>query len=368
MLSDLGLHEAARLTPAGKPQAAGKENDLAYALLSACIVYEGVWTLYLGRPSSIPASVMNTAAARARVGQPSDSPWLSAWVGLCVPMAQVSYVLNEESMSDSERHDSLRRLHGQVEDWYHNLPPDMTYDENRLTNMDLAGYGLHSQYCKVQILLRQALAKPRTSKKRRHSQMANDTDSQASADESKALIYHYALRTARLVVTYREAFGTEKMPSIMLDNAVVAATTMIRHLTEAGNVHDMRSQVTWLSQLIKSMELVHTHFPIIGRMLDSLKPICGSGPFRSMLLSSQAGSPDAFSRLAQVPSQAIDLESMSHNALDDSFALGLDSDMIWDFFDTSVVPDLFFSGRVGDSSLNLPSSSVPITNFAQAVP
>ncbi|KAI8937409.1 hypothetical protein NX059_005134 [Plenodomus lindquistii] len=369
MLSDLGLHELAHvLSPTRKIQAPNKESDLAYALLSACIIYEGVWTLYLGRPSSIPASVMNTAAARARVGQPSDSPWLNAWVGLCVPMAQVSHVLNEESISDSDRHDLLRGLLGQVEDWYKNLPSEMTYDENRLTNMELAGYGLHTQYCKVQILLRQALAKPQNTKKRRHSQITNDMDFQASADESKALIYHYALRTARLVVTYREVFGTEKIPSIMLDNAVVAATTMIRYLTEAGNAHEMRSQVTWLRQLIRSMELVHMHFPIVGRMLDSLRQICGSGPFRSMVLSPHAGSTEAFSHQPQVVSQSLDLDSMSHNTIDDPFAFGLDSDMLWDFFDTNSVADLFSSGRVGDSHLSLPSSSATISNFAQAVP
>lgn len=369
MLSDLGLHELANvLSPTRRTQAPNKKDDLAYALLSACIVYEGVWTLYLGRPSSIPASVMNTAAARARMGQPSDSPWLSAWVGLCVPMAQVSHVLNEESISDSDRHGSLRGLLTQVEDWYKNLPSEMTYDENRLTNMDLAGYGLHSQYCKVQILLRQALAKPQNTRKRRHSQITSDTDFQASVEESKALIYQYALRTARLVVTYREVFGTEKIPSIMLDNAVVAATIMIRYLTEAGTAHEMRSQVTWLRHLIKSMELVHTHFPIIGRMLDSLKQICGSGPFRSMLLPSHGSSTEAFSHQPQVSSQSLDLDSMSHNAIDDSFALGLDSDMIWDFFDTNAVPDLFSSGKVGDSSLNPSSSSAAVFNFAQAVP
>lgn len=232
MLSDLGLHELASITSAPhETQEQIKESDLAYALLSACVVYEGVWTLYLGRPSCIPRSVMSIAASRCKAGRDSDSSWMNAWVGLCVPMAEISHVLNEQFIGDCDRATSLRRLLGQMEAWYKSLPCEFSYNENRLVNMDLAGYGLHTQYCKVQILLRQALSRPRNSRKRQHSQFACDKDTWALSVDSDITIYRYALRIARLVVTYREAFGVEQIPSIMLDNAVVAATEMIEHIS-----------------------------------------------------------------------------------------------------------------------------------------
>lgn len=79
MLSDLGLHElAGSIGTPDKANASTKESDLAYALVSACVVYEGVWTLYLGRPSSIPKSVMDVTVARCKAGRKSDSPWLNA--------------------------------------------------------------------------------------------------------------------------------------------------------------------------------------------------------------------------------------------------------------------------------------------------
>ncbi|KAF2020083.1 hypothetical protein BU24DRAFT_477225 [Aaosphaeria arxii CBS 175.79] len=379
MLSDLGLHKFASVTGlTRKAQDSNNESNLAYALLSACIVYEGVWTLYLGRPSSIPQSFMNAAASRSRMGLGSDSPWLNAWVGLCVPMAQVSHVLNEQSISDFDRSDSLRKLLKQIEEWYDDLPPGMTYDDRGLTNMDLAGYGLHSQYCKVQNLVRQALATPQNTRKRRRSQLTSDVSPPATATDSKSIIYQYALRTARLVVTYREVFGTEKIPSIMLDNAVVAATTMIEHLNEAGNLDEMRHEVTWLRHLIKSMELVQIHFPIIGRMLDSLKQICGSGPLSTMLSPVHRGSVEAARHHPRALSQSLDFGSSSNIAQEDPLVSGFDPGIMWDFFDTNVVPDLFASsGKASDSFVGLPLSESTtsnlmagdnISNFPQAVP
>ncbi|KAH6972847.1 hypothetical protein BKA56DRAFT_555751 [Ilyonectria sp. MPI-CAGE-AT-0026] len=364
MLSDLGLHELASNMGAQEPT---KGSDVAYALLSACVVYEGVWTLYLGRPSSIPRSVMSIAASRCKAGRKSDSPWLNAWVRLCVPMAEISQVLNEHSIDNSDRTASLRKLFGQVEEWYESLPPELTYNENRLTNMDLAGYGLHTQYCKVQILLRRALAKPSISRKRRHSQITGDSAIRTSSDDSEVIIYQYALRVARLVVTYREAFGMEKIPSIMLDNAVVAATAMIEHLNKAENVNEIQRQTTWLRQLVKSMESVQPHFPIVGRMLESLKQICGGGLLSIMFPSTHWDLTEGPSQEASASNPLPELNSGSNLTQDDSFVAGSGPDF-WDCFDTEITRGGFASGGFDSSLLDLLPSEVLISGLAQTLP
>ncbi|KAM6510451.1 hypothetical protein FSOLCH5_010891 [Fusarium solani] len=211
MLSDLGLHEHVGVNgTSSEAHEQSNEGHLLYALLSACIVYEGVWTLYLGRPSSISRSVMDAVASRCRARRVGDSPWLNAWVGLCMSMAEISEVLNARHVSDSERASSLRALFIQTEEWYQSLPPELAYNEDRLMDMDLAGYGLHTQYCKVQILVRRELATLNNPRKRRHSQCESGRGRQTPSDGSSSDIYRYALRTARLIVTYREAFGMEK--------------------------------------------------------------------------------------------------------------------------------------------------------------
>ncbi|KAH7134498.1 fungal-specific transcription factor domain-containing protein [Dactylonectria estremocensis] len=361
MLSDLGLHELVGITASAKE--AAQENSLAYALMSACVVYEGVWTLYLGRPSSIPSSVMSVASSRCSEGRKSDSAWLNAWVGLCVPMAEVSRILNDQSIADSDRYTSLRKLTRNIEQWYESLPPELAYNENGLTNMDMAGYGLHTQYCKVQILLRRAFSRSPNARKRRHSQITNDTGPATLSDESNVIVYDYALRIARLVVTYREAFGMEKIPSIMLDNAVVAATAMVRHFNKTDSLGEMKQQTIWLRQLVKTMESVQPHFPVVGRMLDSLRQICGDGPLCNMFHFVHRHSTDALTHQDMVHNQPINL-SVSSNALDGLFSFGSDLDSAWDCFDMNIAQGMFSAGGLHDSVLDVVPSEALISSLS----
>ncbi|KAH8896929.1 hypothetical protein GQ53DRAFT_778822 [Thozetella sp. PMI_491] len=358
MLSDLGLHELANIRDApSEAQESAKEHDLAYSLLSACVAYEGVWTIYLGRPSSIPASVMSIAAAGCKTPRKSCSPWLSAWVGLCVPMAEVSHVLNERSIDGSNRSAMLHKLLRDVEEWHENLPLELTYDEGRLANMDPAGYGLHTQYCKVQILLRQALAGAPNARKRRYSHVANERNPRLLLDDSSAAVNQYALRIARLVVTYREAFGVEKIPSIMLDNSVVAVTVMIKHLNNSSSLGHAQDQMVWLRQLVKSIETVQPHFPIIGRMLDSLRQICGTGPLSAMFQSSQREPTDVLAthELPRV-SQPFDLGLGLDHVHRQGMGMESGPDPTWDYFGSDLAPSFFSSTRFGDLILDIPPS------------
>jgi hypothetical protein len=361
MLSDLGLHELASaiLPPTGATEPT-RESDLAYALLSACVVYEGVWTLYLGRPSSIPRSVMCIAASRCKSGRKTDSAWLNAWVGLCVPMAEISHILNERSVTEAEGAASLRKLLEEIEQWYASLPPELAYIENRLTSMDLAGYGIHTQYCKVQILLRRALSRPHSTRKRRYSQITSNSNLQTSFGESSAIIYKYALRIARLVVTYREAFGSEKIPSIMLDNAVVAATTMIEILNDEVNLARMQHETVWLRQLVKSMDAVQAHFPITGRMLDSLKQMCGNGPLCSIFPSNPRDHIYPATQDASSLDRSRDFNSRLNRA-----QFGNGSNAVWDGFDVDLAPVVAFSSGFDHFILDLPPPEAVISELAQ---
>ncbi|KAL2674286.1 hypothetical protein Neosp_012737 [[Neocosmospora] mangrovei] len=353
MLSDLGLHEHVGVNgTSSEAHKQSKEGDLYYALLSACVVYEGVWTLYLGRPSSISRSVMDVVASRCRARRVGDSPWLNAWVGLCMSMADISEVLNARHLSDSERASSLRELFKQTEEWYQNLPPELAYHEDRLMDMDLAGYGLHTQYCKVQILVRRALATLSNPRKRRHSQSESGRGTQTSCDDSSSVIYRYALRTARLIVTYREAFGMEKIPSIVLDNAVVAATVMIEHSSRADNVDGLQHQTMWLRQLVKSMELVYPHFPVVGRMLDYIKQICGSGPLCDMFPRAHRDSAEGSTRDLVALRQYVEDSTRPREDQDRFLTSGTGLEGFLENLDWDVPLDIFPSGGFGDSILD----------------
>lgn len=315
-------------------------------------MYEGVETIYLGRPSSIPASVIEAAYERSKERRPGDSPWLNSWVGLCVPMAKISQTLNDQTMAKSEKLTMLRRLLEQVEEWDRTLPPHMAYDENRVTNMDLAAYGLQTQYCKVQILLRRALAEMTNSKKRRHSQMDSGVSPRESLDDSDTTTYQYGFRIARLVVTYREAFGLEEIPSIMLDNIVFGATVMIKDLRPDSNAEEIRLRDMWLRQLMRSLEDMRPHYPIVSRMLDSLNQMCsGTGSCHGVVqpvpTQREAPRPPANNMAQSMQRKNFDMASarMPH---DNAITTNGLVDNTWNF-DMDNVMNVFSSGGFSDS-------------------
>lgn len=307
-------------------------------------------------------------------------------------MAEISHVLNDQSINDSDRSVSLRKLFKQVEDWYERLPPEFTYNESRLTNMDVAGYGLHTQYCKVQILLRRALARPLNTRKRRYSQTTSDWGLRTSPDDSDTIIYRYALRIARLFVTYREAFGVEKTPSIMLDNAVLAATAMIAHLSHAeGSVNEVQHDTLWLRQLIRGMETVQPHFPIIGRMLETLKQINGNSSLGNLLQSSHRGStvappvrehcsPISSQFVSNPPVQTQPCQNRDQSAPSQSTdsipiveiprdTMGLEeteTDKLWETFDMEIDSSMFFAGGLDNFVFDLPPLDASMSTLTQA--
>ncbi|EXJ87221.1 hypothetical protein A1O3_04180 [Capronia epimyces CBS 606.96] len=359
MLSDLGLHELADINHValeGTDNEATRESALAYALVAACIVYEGVWTLYLGRPSSIPKSIISIAAARCKSHQKSDSPLLNAWLGLCVPMSEISHILNNQYVGDFDASSSLPNLIAQMQDWYNTLPPELVYVESRLTNLDMAGYGLHTQYCKVQILLRQALARCPNPRKRRYSQISGDSIPGMMSEDSSRAIYQEALRIARLVVTYREVFGVEKIPSIMLDNAVVAATTLIHHFNQVSSSHDVQQRdAVWVRSLIKSLEAVQPHFPITKRMLDALKHISAEGSLVDFFHSPAAGGP-------AIPAPGLSSGCESYIRGPDSNAVLNKPDAVWASFGVDLAPTTFFWGGLDNIFSDVPPSGDPLLN------
>jgi len=148
---------------------------------------------------------------------------------------------------------------------------------------------------------------------------------------------------------------------------VVAATAMIRHLNKADSVQGMQEQKIWLRHLLKSMETVQPHFPIVRRMLDSLKQICGSGPLCSLFPSTHRDSTHASTHEVSAQSQSLDLSSRLNNVQDNSLAVGSGPDIVWDSIGSDIAPGVFSFGRFDDFVLDLAPSEAAVSNWAQAV-
>ncbi|CAG9986526.1 unnamed protein product [Clonostachys byssicola] len=336
MLTDLGLHE---LMCEPQDQDPSEEGCLAYTLASGCLVYESIFAMYLGRPNSIPSYVVHSIMTRRKRKLKCDSAWLNAWVGLCTPMGKVSRALNEKSIpSPDERTTLLREAFQDLEDC---LAPDLRYNKDCVTAMSLVGYGLHSQYCRTQILLRQSMTKLSNTRKRL---LVGEAPLLPPQDNFDPTVYQYAVRIARLTVTYREAFGVERFPTVMLDNCVVAATVMIE---STNALHSKPEDTIWFNHLIKSMEALRPHFPVVRRMLVSLSRMVDmSSPLHDFLHLRSEDGPCACYR--QVPSLRapsndgpVSLNPQDQSSIDESHA-----SRDWDF-DPNNVPDILPIGELG---------------------
>ncbi|KAF2495764.1 hypothetical protein BU16DRAFT_617309 [Lophium mytilinum] len=254
------------------PDSSPSEIGLLHSLLCACIMYEGIWCTYLGRPSSIPKTVMDIATNWCHRRKEPGSTMVTAWVELCVPMAEITDVLNRpSSATHTTAAADLAELDTKLRKWYDNLPPGIAFDDSHISELDATAYGLHMQYCKLQILIQQASIQNSASRKRKFGEIEPRVSSNPQESPNQ-IIYRNALRIARLLLTYREIFGTENIPSIMVDNARLAMQCLVSHTLEHPTSNTSREEdLKWLRQMVKTMEAVQFHFPITKAMLITLE-------------------------------------------------------------------------------------------------
>ncbi|OAL19897.1 hypothetical protein AYO22_09424 [Fonsecaea multimorphosa] len=236
-----------------------------------CFVYETLWSLYLGRPSHI--AILGPSLS-SYAGHVSDSPTLKAWFDLCVLIAEITTILDKDSPMQASTLNRLSELDVKLRRWYASLPADIALDYDNVSGLDAVAYGLHMQYLRVQMLLHSLPIS--THRKRKQ----NEGDDQPpvlrnwTAESSRELVHHNAVKIAQLGITYRQIFGVENTPSVMLDNLYVAATVLIS--TFLGAEHSSAvddNDLRWLRLLDEMMKDLQPHFHITARMRRTLARI-----------------------------------------------------------------------------------------------
>jgi hypothetical protein len=167
----------------------------------------------------------------------------------------------------------------------------MAYDENSVPDLDPTAYGIHMQFCKVQILIHKAFLEDAATRKL--ESLSKDVGDNTNSEQ---IIYQNAIQIVRLLLTYRQIQGTEKIPSVMLDNVNLALTVLItafrKHPTQITN---NSRDVQWFRLTVNTMDALQPHFPVITRMLRTLQPIV-EGTVLSDLFSFKPPSPAQHTR------------------------------------------------------------------------
>ncbi|KFY92971.1 hypothetical protein V498_04641 [Pseudogymnoascus sp. VKM F-4517 (FW-2822)] len=263
LLTDIGLHESPDVSDEAETIHIKRAR---LNLLGACISLEGIWCMYLGRPTSIPSSIHQAAALSCEQYQGPDSTTLAAWLGLCGPMADICDVLNSSRHLNDDAKNRLSQYSVNLQSCLDKLPVGFVYNEPSAADLDPTAYSVHMQYCKVQILVLQS------------------SDGDDVADESRRVhIYDAAIRIIRLLLIYRQIHGTERIRSVMLDAVNLALETLVdQYLQHRDLIETRKHDIQWLHLAIKSMIDIQPHFPIIGRMLNSLAAAVEGTPLASL--------------------------------------------------------------------------------------
>jgi hypothetical protein len=323
LISDLGLHDE-NFHSRSFNGSVQLFHTFRRALLTACVAYDELWSLYLGRPSCIPQS----SHIRRLSNGDSTNAMLDAWLGLCGPMSEVGAFLNTSPNADQSTVNRLSELDSQLVSWYAALPPELAVDENDVANLDPRAFGLHMQYCRVRMLLHRGSIIG-SSRKRKYDGNQSQTLvlNGWTHEKSQQLVYRNALRIARLGVTYRNIYGIENTPSVMLDNLYMAARTLITQLLWQPEEDSRASEadVEWLKLLDDILEALQVHFPITIRMRKTLSQLIEGTRFSSL-----------FSKASEIPCDDVfDISAWNTSAGPWGSSTGL-----WDDFDSVEFEDL----------------------------
>jgi hypothetical protein len=226
-------------------------------------------------------------------------PLLEAWVGLSSFIAEISEILNTSAPLDAGAVDRLGELDVQLRNWYTNLPPEAMYKDPDISSLNAEAFGLHMHFLRAQMLLYRSPI-PGASRKRRLDVEHEVYVLQGrTMEHSNQVIHHNALRIAQFLSSYRCVFGTENIPSVMLDNIYVASTTLVSHIVQQLNTGQLADEkdLHWLRFLVETMNALEIHYPITSRMGQTLARLVHGSSLESFLKpelpdiqKSQAGS------------------------------------------------------------------------------
>lgn len=252
--------------------------------IAGCLVYETLWCFYLGRPSTLSVSGMPLAFS---IASASENVTLRPWLDLCVSLAEITALINDQASIDNKTIDRLSELEQGLRRWHKNLPVSIALDKKNISALDSAAYGLHMQYLRVQILLHSLPSV--NSRKRKHSDNGYGSPNPVlrgwSPEASQEVLHHNAITIIQLAVTYRETFGLETTPSIVLDNLFVAATALIAYLRKMRQQYMDEIGAHWLKLADEMLEALQIHFHITARMRRTLACLVEDHPRLSHLFS-----------------------------------------------------------------------------------
>lgn len=279
LLFDLGLHEdCSNLVQQGRltvEDACMRRNSFL-----STFIFEKLWSLYLGRPSSV--NEVSLRAVRNSTRDMKANPAIDAYVSLCIQVSPVTELVNSTACSTTDLKARVIQLDGQIQSCYHQLPGYLKNQEHGNAEMDIAAYGINMQFCGIRIVLHRKLSRVGGDRFGRASSRVHH-DLNPPLANSTSIIHDNAVQIARLIRDYKQIYGVDRMATIMLDNMYIAAQVLIsdtiwqenRNLSHLPDLH-------WIRVLADMMKDVEVHYPVTARMRSTLARLAENTSLRGL--------------------------------------------------------------------------------------
>ena len=234
----------------------------------SAFVYDTLWSLHLSQPRAISFSMLSTV--RDAVPKTAQSRMLHVWVDLCVHIAEISNIIYTNPLLDSYSRAHLLQSEQRLQSHYDALPPDLSYRQMSVGELDTMGYTYHMQFYSARIALHRALLQSILGRDHENPLPIDDTG-QYTPSSSANVIYESAVHITNLVLNYKQIFGPDKMVPVMVYSIYMAATSLVSHvlfLQGLGTLAD--KDVKRIRYLVDTLSQSQEHFPVASRMCRTI--------------------------------------------------------------------------------------------------
>ncbi|KAH0831561.1 hypothetical protein FOPE_02737 [Fonsecaea pedrosoi] len=275
LIVDLGLHQdCTELVDSG---IISKDDAIARQRMTyGTFVYEQVWSVFLGRPSSLKASNILIAWMSCGYSEYQEH-LLNAWVDLSSLVRKMVNACNRIKLDHEKALRKCKQLDEAITRWETSLPPDLRWTEKDPTCWPPSLCVLYMQFCNIQILLH------RTVSSCQHLYASssgvagrNSGEWPYSREQSQRIMHENAVNIAQTLEIRRLAFEDWGFATLMLDIIFTTASTLITSMASNDNHASGLRDHKWLICILEVCECLQVHYPVVKRMITVLNSLLES--------------------------------------------------------------------------------------------
>ncbi|CAG9956337.1 unnamed protein product [Clonostachys rosea f. rosea IK726] len=263
MIFDAGLH----VDPSSLflPE---RETQIRHMVLWACMATDRLWSLYLGRPTTIKTSDVAPSCLsfdfsrmilcrRSWQEKKSTTRIYEALLRMMEIVSQLCDLRGPRPSKNAELYYKLAAIDQQLRDWRSSLPKHLKWSTELHTAMPAPYYLLHTQYHAAMILLHRPFVRYNEKVQEANSHFTNL--SRNSCTES-------AKQIAEMFEHYRTRFDLEKVYGTAVQHAGTAATALMGEVVLQADAQERRILIEKLSSLRLSISLMSKNYQPAGQM------------------------------------------------------------------------------------------------------